>query len=73
MNLCMLVDCVCVFLCALYCICVPKRMCMGWLKTRVRSHFAVLSYGPETSESRPGDEDVGGLSIYFVNLFLFLF
>ena len=63
-------------LCLYLCLHVDVAMCVhdkrrvNGLLTRVRSHFAVLSYSPETSESRSYDGDGGGL---FLGLFLLYF
>ena len=71
-------------ICLCWCIALPDSVsvcvmcsCMGWLPTRVRSHFTVMSYIPETSGSRSCDGDGDGLpslfQIYSFGLLLFCY
>ena len=81
-NLCMLVDCsVCICACArvpVLSVCIHCTV-SAWvhvLLTRVRRHFTVLSYSPESSQSQPCDGDGDGLIlglVCFVFSFILMF
>ena len=76
-NLCMLVDrSVCNYVCACSCV-YGSYLCVSvyvsalthGLPTRVRRHFTVLPYSPETSEYRPCNGISNGLSICFFSFY----